>query len=535
MRGRDTLVFMNVFSDMVKRLVAFGGAHRIVIVAVVLVCVGAASFSVLRTNTQDDNTLVVHPKEFLQQVSVSGTVIAAQDVELGFTASGRVARSYARVGDVVRAGAVLAEIDNGDLRAAVAQREATLASQQAKLDSLKAGTRPEEIALARAAVESAAAALSQANQSVVNAIRDSYTASDNAVHVTVDQFIQNPRGITPSLTFYTSASQLAINIPTERTMMEDVLMRWSARNATLVATGDVLSAAQEAQHDLTLTTVLLADSAGALNQAQPSQSATVSDIASYASGVATARANINTVTAALTGSVTAQRSAAAALEQAQRTLTLKEAGPTGDDIAAQVALVAAARADIENARAQLSKTLIVAPFSGTVTRMDAKQGEIVSPNTAEISLMSVDRLRVESYVPEISVALVRQGNEALVTLDAYGSGVTFSAAVASVDPAETIRNGVPMYRAVLEFSTQDARIKSGMTANVAITTARREGIISVPQRVVSMRDGKSYVPVRIGTSVEDREVTTGAVSAIGEIEILSGLRDGDTVVLAPAS
>lgn len=535
MHRRDTLVFMNVFSDMAKRLVAFGRAHRVFIAAVVIVCVGAAGFSVLRTNTQNNNTLVVHPKEFLQQVSVSGTVVAAQDAELGFTASGRVARSYARVGDVVRAGAVLAEIDNGDLRAAVAQREATLASQQAKLDSLRAGTRPEEIALARASVESATAALSQVNQSVVNAIRDAYTASDNAVHVTVDQFVQNPRSITPSLTFYTSASQLAINIPTERTMMEDVLVRWSARNATLVAAGDVLSAAQGAQHDLTLTTVLLADSAGALNQAQPSQSVTISTIASYASGVATARANINAAAAALTSAVTAQRSAAAALEQAQRTLTLKEAGPTGNDVVAQVALVSAAQADIENARAQLSKTLIVAPFGGVITRMDAKQGEIVSPNTPEISLMSAGNMQVESYIPEISVALVHPGNEVSITLDAYGSDVVFGAVVVSVDPAETIRNGVPMYRAVLQFSAQDARVKSGMTANATITTARRENVISVPQGIVSDRADKKYVPVRVDETIEDREVTVGAVSAFGDIEILSGLRDGDTVVLAPAS
>lgn len=479
--------------------------------------------------------LVVHPKEFVQQVSVSGTVIAAQEAELGFTASGRVAHTYVRVGEAVRAGAVLAEIENGDVRAAVSERLASLASQEAKLASLKAGTRPEELALAHASVESASASLAQAHEAVIQAIRDAYTASDGVVRNTVDQFIIDPRSAVSALSFYTSNSQIAVNTLARRTTMEGILTRWQAQIAAFNSTSDTLAAAQEAQYNLTQMMLLLSDSAAALTSAQPSQSTSAATIATYASAVASARTSINAAASALTGAVTAQRNASAALDQARKTLTLKEAGSTQEDIAVQAAQVAAARADVDSARAQLARTLILAPFSGTVTRMDITEGEIVSPNEPKVALMSVDRLHIESYIPEISVSLVRPDNEAVITLDAYGAGTTFAAKVASVDPAETIRNGVPMYRSILEFLTQDSRIKSGMTANVAITTARRENVISVPQRIVSSRGGKQYVLVRVGEGLEDREVTTGAVSALGEIEILSGLSDGETVVLTIAS
>ena len=77
---------------------------------------------------------------------------------------------------------LLAEVENGDLRAAVSQKRAALASAQAKLAALQAGTRPESIAIAQATVTSA-------QQTLINTAQDSYTAADAAVHNQVDQHL----------------------------------------------------------------------------------------------------------------------------------------------------------------------------------------------------------------------------------------------------------------------------------------------------------------------------------------------------------
>src|SRR3989344_2008994 len=97
-------------------------------------------------------TLVVQRGDFLQQVAVAGTVVAAQDVDLGFAQSGRIAGIYAKVGHYVPAGTTLAAVENGDLRAAVLQKQAALSVEEAKLAALKAGTRPEQIAVTAAEV-----------------------------------------------------------------------------------------------------------------------------------------------------------------------------------------------------------------------------------------------------------------------------------------------------------------------------------------------------------------------------------------------
>src|SRR3989338_692702 len=117
-------------------------------------------------------TLDISLGDFREEVSVSGTVIAARDADLGFAANGRIAGVYARVGQHVAAGTILAQTENGDLAAALREAEADLAS-------LQAGTRPEELAVASAADTSAQAEL-------VDSIQSAYTTSDDAIHNKVD-------------------------------------------------------------------------------------------------------------------------------------------------------------------------------------------------------------------------------------------------------------------------------------------------------------------------------------------------------------
>jgi multidrug efflux pump subunit AcrA (membrane-fusion protein) len=193
--------------------------------------------------------------------------------------------------------------------------------------------------------------------------------------------------------------------------------------------------------------------------------------------------------------------------------------------------IANATAAVQSIKVEIGERTIRAPFSGVVTAVEAKVGAIASPGEVAVSLQSDDTLQIESFVPEVNIAQISVGDKARVTLDAYGEDASFEAAVVSIDPAETIRDGVSTYRAVLQFSARDERIKSGMTANVTITTDEREAIVSIPRGAVLERDGVKYVQVRTGEATEEREVTTGKISSLGNIEIVSGLSEGDIIVL----
>lgn len=479
-----------------------------------------------------EETLVVAPGPFVQQVSVSGKVVAAQDVDLGFSQSGRVSRVYGKVGNTVPAGAVLAEIENGDLYAAVLQRQAALESQQAKLQSVKDGTRPEKLAVAQSSVDSAVSALVQANQGVVNAIVDAYAKSDDAIHNKVDQFITNPRSLNPQLMFPVSDSQLASNLLSARVAIEITLQR-SQKDTTIdPASSELLAVAARAQGNIAGVAELLNGASAVLNRAITGQVVSQATINTYISDVGAGRTAVSTSNSSLNTAITAQKNAAAALDSARKNLALEQAGSTSADITVEAAQVKAAQADLQNAQAQLGKTRIVAPFTGIITKVDAKVGEIVSSNTSGISLIGKGAFQIESFVPEIHVALVALNDPAKVTLDAYGSETPFSAKIVSIDPAETVQDGVSTYRAILQFTTQDPRIKSGMTANVQITTEEKQNVISVPQGIIIDREGKKYIRVKTAEGIVEREVEVGSVSSSGNIEILSGLTAGEVVMLS---
>lgn len=498
-----------------------------------LALLAALSFLLLRNGNGGKELFTVMAQDFVEDVSIAGTVITAESVDLGFAQSGRIAGVYAKVGDTVPAGALLAQIENGDLRAAVAQKKAAYGKENAKLAALRAGTRPEEIAVSESSVASAEVSLLQTHTSLVDSMHDAYAKSDDVVRNKVDQFINGPRTATPAVTFETSDYQLKVNVENKRVEIEGVLTKWQRSLSALSPESDLAGELAAAQKNLSAVGGFLAEAAAALARAVPATSVTQSAIDGYVSDIATARNTTNTSLSALTAAETARKNALSSLDTAQKNLALKRAGSTKEDVDAQAAAVAAAEAELGSAEAQLRKTLVVAPFSGTVSRMDAKVGAIASANTSDITLMSSGVFQIETFVPEVRVVTLAIGNTATVTLDAYGEDVSFGARVIAIDPARTLRNSISTYKTTLLFNEADPRIRSGMTTNIRVVTAIRPHAIVIPQGALIVRGEENFVAVLRGRNISEVPVLRGATSALGRVEILDGLSPGDTIILNP--
>lgn len=453
-------------------------------------------------NNKDLQTLVLEPTDFAPAVAVSGTVVAAQEVDLGFAQSGRVSGVYAKVGSDVRQGALIANIENGDEHAAVV-------SAEARLQEALAGTRPEEIHIAEVEVSSARA-------EALDAARDAFRAADDAVRTKTADLFHNPT-TNPSLTFITTSNSSKRAAEDARLDLERELEVWEREVAALGPTADLPAALSRASAILAQSASFLTAVAMALNNAEQDAYNTQAEIEASIANITSARTGINTAQSNIT-------SARSTLESAERSLTLKQAGSTSYDIAYE-------RAQVEAARAALARTIITAPFSGTVSRVDVSIGEIVSPNTPQISMLSHGVFQIESYIPEVNIAHIELGDRAQVTLDAYGAEM-FDAVVAAIDPAETLRDGVSTYKTTLQFGAEDPRIRSGMTANITITTEEKFDVLVIPQGALVRRNGNTYVYVLSDKETIERQVTIGA-TALGRAEVLSGVAAGEVVVLNP--
>ncbi|OGZ29439.1 MAG: hypothetical protein A2931_01495 [Candidatus Niyogibacteria bacterium RIFCSPLOWO2_01_FULL_45_48] len=441
--------------------------------------------------------------DLIQTVSVTGRVKPAQSVNLAFEKGGRVARVNAKVGDRAYAGQVLVSLENADIAA-------QLKAEEAKLAELVSGSREEDVNIQKVKVSNAEIALGDAKVGMTNALRDAFTKSDDAIRNKVDQFISNPKSSSPQINFTVFDSQLERDIEWGRIEMEKILTDWDLPD--VAKTKENLDKIKSFLDKISL----------AVNSLSASGSLSQTTVDSYRADVLTARTNINTTISGITSAEEKLRSAQSSLNLAQEDLALLLAGTRPEKITAQ-------EASVENYRAQLVKTLIRAPISGIVTKQDAKVGEIVGAASSVVSLISESNFEIEANIPEADIAKAVTGNEAEATLDAYGGGIIFKAVISSIDPAETVLEGVATYKTILQFVEKDERIKSGMTANVDIITERRENVIYIPQRAAITQDGLKIVRVIDGGKIREVAVETGII-AEGNIEIVVGLNGGEEVI-----
>jgi len=550
---------------------------------------GYAYFS--RDNVPTYDFIVVEKRELIQEVSVTGRVKPAKSVNLAFEKTGKVSLVYADIGKQVQTGQTLVQLEGAELaaelvrtqanvesaRSTLEQYEAALKSQQAKLEEIKSGTRPEELFVAQTKVDNAQKALADgmvnsdnvkrkadvdlANlyNDIPNIIQDAFAKADDAIHKQVDEIFDND-DTNPQLTFLVGNMQRGIDIISQRQLMTQTFKDLQTIVKTLPEDQQARSTAlQNTENKLAAIRDFLSKVLDVVNVALGISQNTIN---TYKANINTARTNIN----GEIGDVNTQQQAIVAqkttnenniavadakindaqntLASAQAELALKQAGSTPEqisyqeaqikqaeaNIAAQGAQIKQAQAAVQNIQAQISKTIIRAPISGTVTKQDAKVGEIVSANTSIVSLISASQFEIEANVPEADIAKVSVGNTSLVTLDAYGRDVVFEAKVVAVDPAETIVDGVATYKVTFQFIKNDERVKSGMTANIDIKSASRENVIAIPQRAIIRKNGDQFVRIADGESFKEVKVETGLRGSDGNIEIISGINEGDKVI-----
>ncbi|MFM2383735.1 MAG: hypothetical protein RIQ72_307 [Candidatus Parcubacteria bacterium] len=507
-----------------------------IIIAIILIMTARSG-----AKAGDFELYTVTPKEFVQEVSVTGKVTPAQKVDMSFEVSGKIKEIKTTVGAKVKKGDVLAELSNLDYVASVSKSQASYLSEQSKLADLQNGSRPAELRIAASDVDTAIQNLEQSRTNVVEQIKDSFAKADDAIKNKADKVIKYPQSVRPELTFFVDGNPALKNtIEFERLKINEMYPKW----LTLVATvnKDNLDDAKvaEAKEYLRTTQTFLTD----LNTALSLMGDGVRDESANVllrADISTARLNVNTATQALNAAVNTYQNNVSAVQKAQDQLQLLREGNTAEAIAAQRAQAQSAAAGVSSAAASLNKTRLIAPFDGIVTRIAYKTGESVAQTDVVVTLMSDAAFEVETFVSENDAPKLKIGQKASVTLDALGEGIVFEALISEVDLSETIKDGVVTYKTRIQFISQDERIKSGLTANVTVESDRRADILKVPQSALVIQKGKKFVKQvaddistwnpAIDKTAKLVPVSTGGIDREGDIEILQGLVSGNKVII----
>jgi len=314
---------------------------RGILLAVAALVVGGA---ILVTRAGESSIGEVHTATAMranlkQTITAPGAMTTAGDVRLAFKVPGRLAQVYVSVGQRVASGQALAKLDTSDLEIALAQAQAAVQAAQARYDQVAAGASPEDIGLARQAVDNADRALVETQRTAQNDVATAQQtltrmrAGYGAARTTFTSLAQSvPNDVAALQSIVASAKQqtapTAAEIASTTRQTADVV---GARNAVLqadsslatamsVATGQLKSSLDDytAARDVLVSVVLKFDGAIAAGS-DPSGLASDYQLAqvSYASAATRLGGALDAVSAPLVLAQTGLSPAQSALNNAQ--------------------------------------------------------------------------------------------------------------------------------------------------------------------------------------------------------------------------
>lgn len=483
----------------------------IVVMAIILMVGGYFLFFNKSTTHQ---FITVRRGSVTEIVSLTGNTTSAQNVSLSFGSSGIISRVHSDLGERVYAGQTLAELNMNDLVAGLHQAQAQYDSQVARLNDLKKGTSPENLAVTETA-------LANAYQSALDALYDSYNKSEDAIRAQTAEFFLYDEEPSPKVSFDSTETDARVLAAQYRYQsgkyldeLHNALSTVSAQNRTEVETL-LATSRTDVRYFLMLFSYLdtaLGGSSG-LNPAT---------LAAYKAYINAGRTELN---AALSAISTKEQ----IIKNTKKELELKKSGSTAEEIAYQEAMVEAAQASVESAMAKIQNAKIVSPISGTVTQFDAKIGQLASPNMPLVSIMSDAGYEVDAGISEMDIGKVSVDNTVTMTLDAFPNEI-FEGSVFYIAPAETNTQGVISYQVKISFNKQDPRMKSGLTANIDIETRQKNDILILPQYAILQNDQGTFVEIVEADTIKENPVVLGIQDQDGNVEVISGVTEGQQVL-----
>lgn len=501
---------------------AFFTKKKIIISIIILLVIGFISFQIYKSKNDTSNIIVdsVKRQDLKQTVLATGEIVSEIDLSLSFKVSGVVNSVKVKVGDKVKQGAVLANLEQKDQLASLTSARGSLALAEANYQKVLAGATTEDVAVSQEAVNTAKINLENIKQAQGTAVNNALTTLLNTGLV-----LEENNNIGTIVTVTLSGTY-------NSTIEGQYIIRpYSSSGGTRLS----ITGLENYEAVFNSNTLIPLGSRGLYMQFSSSN---INGIDYWVVNIPNKKAAnyvtyYNAYKTALETRKSSVDSAQAAYDQAVVNLNLKKSQARPVDLAVYQAQITSAQGQVQSALSQLENTIIRAPSNGTITKVEIKIGELATALKEAIILQDVDNLHIEANISEANIALIKPGQIISVTLDSFGPDTEYPALVVFVDPASTVVSGVVNYKVMSIFNSKHGEIKPGMTANMVILTAERKSVLAVSQRAIISKDNKKYIrKVTVPDSKEftEVEVTTGLTADGGLVELLSGLNENDEII-----
>lgn len=184
-----------------------------------------------------------------------------------------------------------------------------------------------------------------------------------------------------------------------------------------------------------------------------------------------------------------------------------------------------ASAESELIAAQLSKTIVRAPFSGTIGLRSISKGTYVTPSTTVAKLVNTKELKITFSIPEKYSTKVHVGT--LLTFTTSDSKEQHSATIYAIEPEVEISTRTLKMRAIA--ANKEGKLFPGTYANVILPLETIYDALLVPsESLIPVQNGKKIFILENGKAKEI-DVEVGARTG-SSVRVISGLHVGDTIL-----
>jgi HlyD family secretion protein len=480
-------------------LKALGRILRFLLIVAVIAAVAAGGFlfwqsqgSTAAQDAADDilDETVIERGDLRVTIGTTNTLAPNRQVQLRFELTTLVEEIYVQEGQTVAAGDPIARVNADDLQAALNDAQILLDIRRISLEALLTPPRPEDIAAAQAALDSARAQLAAAYA----------TGSPQTAEIARIQ------------------AELARNA-----LWQAQLQRDQAVNPPTVVVSQTLPDGSVVTQEV--------DPPGANPEAfEPGLTQ-----AEFGVQIADANAVAAADNNADPGSIA---SAEASIVAAQTTLDRLVNGADEMDIAMAEIELAQAQESLDSAQATLARATLTAPFAGTIAQLNLTIGE-PPPATTEAAALLIDTTSffLDLPVDETDIGRISIGQPVEIELDALPDELfTGSVTRLPVAPApQAPGQNVVTYVIRVTLDATSAPVRAGMTATATIIVDNRADVLIVPNRFVRIdrESGQAFVTVETAPGAYEELPIVLGVRNETETEVVSGAEAGQRVLLLP--
>ncbi len=420
-------------------------------------------------------------------ITVTGSLNALHDVVVGVKAAGKVVAVYAREGDIVRAGQIVAQQDPADLQAQLDQQRANLASARTKL------------AQAQATFQNAQTTLKWTDDQTRTAVRQAQAALDAAKQ----QAAIGKEGARPQELQQAQENVAAAKADRDKARADlkryQDLYREQAVSAQQLDQAQAVADAADARYNSAVQALSLTKEGARPEEIRRAEAAVVQ----------------------------AQQALAAAVSNRdQVNLRRADVENARAGVAAAQAGVRQAAAAVRLAEQALRDTAVRSPISGVVAERKVEPGMQLGAGKDVMRIVALDSIYFDAQLPETQYEQVHVGQPVTVTVDAL-PGRTFRGTVSKIFP---VASSGRSFTVRISIQNEGNILRPQMFARGQILLATHANTVIVPRDAVLDFNGKTgRVFVVVNNTAQERPVRTG-FSNLRVIEILSGVRAGEEVI-----